>query len=190
MTKTIAALSLIAALACSLRIPNRITPEEHGVYADWMNFHFSKDPPVNLHLQSSTVAFHPPSDGPCGQTDLREAGVPGALINQLLALGTAEYRLEVFTPDTKLAVPWSYKVFDARHPAESEHQQTGEYGDMAKQRYRLLEFSRVAFDRAHNKAFFYVSDTCGTLCGMAVDIYAHKESGGWVFSKVGCEMMY
>jgi hypothetical protein len=151
-----------------------------------MKFHFSKDAPINLYLQSSTVAFHPPSDGPCGQTELRVAGVPWTLINQLLALGTAEYRLEVFSPDTKLAVPWSYKMFDARHPAAPERQDP----TFLDNRYRLLEFSRVAFDRAHSKAFFYASDTCGSLCGTAADIYAHKESGGWSFKNVGCEEFY
>src|SRR3569832_259339 len=29
----------------------------------------------------------------------------------------------------------------------------------------LLAFSRVGFDRAHNKAYVYARETCGALCG-------------------------
>jgi hypothetical protein len=180
MTKSIVVLTLFAALTCSLRIPNRIAPEEYGVYSDWMKFHFSKNEPINLYLRSSTVAFHPPPDAPCGEKDLHIAGVPWALINQFHALGTVEYRLDVFSQDTKLAVPWSYKMFDPQHPPPPVPTELQERG-------RLVEFSRVAFNRGHTEAFFFVMDTCGPRCGTDDDVYAHKESGGWVFKNVGCE---
>jgi hypothetical protein len=43
----------------------------------------------------------------------------------------------------------------------------------------VLGFSRIGFDRAHNKAFVYVSETCGTLCGNGYAFRLEKINGSW-----------
>jgi hypothetical protein len=44
----------------------------------------------------------------------------------------------------------------------------------------LLGFSRVGFDRAHTKAFLYVSESCGSLCGNGYAVILEKVNGSWV----------
>ena len=105
--------------------------------------------------------------------------MPRALIRQLHALGEAEYWLPDTYSPTKLRIPWSYKLVDDWRliPQESEA-------------YRLVGFSRVAFDTTYSKAFFAVSDACGGLCGGGGAVYAHKRNGAWVFENGGCNWMY
>jgi hypothetical protein len=105
----------------------------------------------------------------------REGAVPRTLITQLHALGEAEYWLpDVYSP-TKLHIPWSYKLVD-------------DWRLVSQKRglYQLVGFCRVAFDVAHGKALFAVSDTSGG--GGAV--YAYKKNGAWVFESSGCNWVY
>ena len=43
----------------------------------------------------------------------------------------------------------------------------------------LLGFSRVGFDKAHTKAFVYVSEICGSLCGNGYSFILEKVNGSW-----------
>jgi len=43
----------------------------------------------------------------------------------------------------------------------------------------LLAFSRVGFDRAHNKAYVYARETCGALCGDGYSFVLEKVNGTW-----------
>lgn len=43
----------------------------------------------------------------------------------------------------------------------------------------FLGFSRVGFDRAHNKAYVYARETCGGLCGEGYSFVLEKVNGSW-----------
>ena len=98
-----------------------------------------------------------------------------SLIKPLRELGDAEYRLDFDHPQKKLLVPWNYKVADEWELIPEERMQ-----------YKWIGFSRVAFNRAHDKALFAISDVCGSLCATGAVVYAHKENGAWVFENGGC----
>ena len=139
-----------------------------------MNHYFSKHAPNSLYLRSRTFEF-PPESGGCTNEKIQKAGVPLTLIKPLRKLGDAEYRLDFDYPQKKLLIPWNYKVADEWEliPEERMH-------------YKWIGFSRVAFNRAHDKALFAISDVCGSLCGTGGPVYAHKENGAWVFENGGC----
>jgi hypothetical protein len=179
MRECLAAIALVVALAgCGGRIPNKVSADEYGVYAEWMKVHFSKNPPSNLYIGSRTFVFDALKTDGCGNAIHDKAGVPWALIKQLHALGEAEYSLpDVYSP-TKLRIPWSYKVVDDWRLVSQE-----------PGLYRLVDFSRVAFDSAYSKALFAVSDTSGGV-GWGGAVYAHKKNGAWVFESGGCNWAY
>jgi hypothetical protein len=179
MRKCLAAVALLVTFTgCGGRIPNHVTTDEYGVYAEWMKAHFSTNPPNNLYVDSRTFVFDPLSSG-CANAIHGKAGVPWALIKQLHALGEAEYWLPDAYSSTRLSIPWSYRLVDGL-PLIS--QESGPY--------RLVGFSRVAFDTTNSKAFFAVSDACGGLCGGGGAVYAHKQNNAWVFKSGGCDWMY
>jgi hypothetical protein len=87
--------------------------------------------------------------------------------------------LDVYRPETKLRFPWNYTAVEdwrlvSREPG----------------RYQIVYFSRVAFNLAHSKAFFAVSDICGGDRGWEGAVYAHKKNGAWVFESGGCHWVY
>ncbi len=43
----------------------------------------------------------------------------------------------------------------------------------------LLAFSRVGFDKAHNKAYVHARETCGGLCGDGYSFVLEKINGSW-----------
>jgi hypothetical protein len=181
METRLAAIALFIVLAgCNRRIPNSIRPDEYVVYAEWLQAHFAKEAPANLYINSRTFVFDPFQAAGCANAiDDHKAGVPWALIKQLHALGEAEYRIPEAYSSTTLRIPWSYKLVDDWRLVL---QDSGTY--------RLVGFSRVAFNAAHSKAFFAFSDACGGLCGRGGAVYAHKQNGAWVFESVGCNWLY
>jgi hypothetical protein len=175
MNKHIALIALMVSVAgCKAQIPNRVTADEYAIYSTWMNQYFSKHAPNNLYLSSHTFKF-PSETGGCTNEKLRDAGVPSSLIEPLRDLGDAEYGLAFDDLHKNLLIPWKYEVVGDWEPIPEERMD-----------YRWIGFSRVAFNRAHDKALFAISDTCGGLCGHGGPVYAHKENGAWVFENVGC----
>jgi hypothetical protein len=182
MRKPLAVIAVVFAIAgCNGRIPNRVTLDEYGVYSQWMKVHFSKNEPKNLYISSRTFVFDPVArTAGCRANAVHDkAGVPWSFIKQLHALGEAEYRLPDAYSPTKLDIPWSYKLVD---DWRSISQEAGQY--------RLVSFSRVAFDITRRKAFFAVSDACGGLCGAGAAVYAEKRNGAWVFKGTSCSWVY
>jgi hypothetical protein len=174
MKKCIAVIIFIASLAgCKAQIPNSVTADEYAIYSARTNHYFSKHPPSKLYLRSRTFAFT--TDSVCSKQQLEELGVPPSLVQQLESLGDAEYRMEFDQPQKKLLIPWSYKVADEWELIPEERLQ-----------YKWIGFSRVAFNRAHDKAFFATWDVCGSLCGTGGPVFAHKENGAWMFENAGC----
>jgi hypothetical protein len=175
MKKCIALIALIASLAgCKAQIPNQVTADEYAIYSAWLNKYLSKNPPNSLYLSSRTFEFPPESSG-CTNRRLQKAGVPLSLIKPLRELGDAEYRLDFDYPQKKLSIPWNYKVAAELELIPEERLQ-----------YKWIGFSRVAFNRAHDKALFAISDVCGGLCGTGGTVYAHRENGAWLFKNGGC----
>jgi hypothetical protein len=177
MKQCIALIALIASLAgCKARIPNSVTADEYAIYSAWMNHYLSKHAPNSLYLSTRTFAF--PSG--CRNEKIQKAGVPLSLIRPLRELGDAEYGLEFdHYPEKKLLIPWNYKVVSEWELIPEERMQ-----------YKWIGFSRVAFNRAHDKALFAINDVCGGLCGTGQTVYAQKNSGTWVFENGGCLWVY
>jgi hypothetical protein len=178
MKRCVAVVVFIASLAgCKLQIPNRVSPDEYSIYSDWMNSYFSKRAPSRLYLATRTFAFPPESSG-CTNEKIQKAGVPLSLINPLRELGDAEYQLEFDYPEKKIHILWRYTVAD-------------DWGLIPqKPEYKWIEFSRVSFNHARDKALFGISDSCGGLCGSGHTVYAHKNNGAWVFENAGCSWVY
>jgi hypothetical protein len=125
------------------------------------------------------MVFDPLETSGCGSAIHDKAGVPWALMKQLHALGEAEYWLPDTYSPTRLRIPWNYKMVDDWRLVSEE-----------SATYRLVAFSRVAFDTSHSKAFFAVSNACGGLCGHGGAVYAHKQNGTWIFEDVDCNWQY
>jgi hypothetical protein len=175
MKTCLAIVALVLTLeGCNGRIPNSVSADEYEIYSEWLKVHFVKEAPGNLYISSRTFVFDP-----LKETNACRTGMPLPLIKQLHALGEAEYRLPDAYSPARLGIPWNYKIVDDWRLVSEE---SGSY--------RLIAFSRIAFDTTHKNALFAVSDACGGLCGHGGAVYAHKQNGAWVFEDGGCNWLY
>jgi hypothetical protein len=160
-------------------IPNSVSDEEYSLYSAWAKHHF-KEQPSRLLLASRTFVFDPLGPQGCNVKMLQaKAHVSSSLLRALHDLGEAEYA--VHTSKFRLPafrIPWNYD--------ESE----GLYTNPSRP-FRLIAFSRVAFNRDRSEAFFAVSNSCGGLCGGGGPLIAIRKDGEWVFSSdLGCFWQY
>lgn len=177
-TAPLALILVAAAIGCDhlqARIPNVVSTEEYEIYSAWLQQHFAQQPPKNLFIMSRTFVFDPEAAMNTGCANaLRQAGVSLRLIEQLHALGDAEFLMRVYPPlEKNLHIPWPYKEIDTLPWPEPGP-------------YRAISFSRVAFNRQHNEALLSVSNLCGGLCGQGGALIARKDHGQWKFRSVGC----
>ena len=174
------ALSLPACRERAMPIPNSVSDEEYSVYSAWVKHHFKEQPP-RLLLASRTFIFDPlRPHGLCNAKLLESRGhVSSFLLRELHDLGEAEYLVD--TRKFKLPafrIPWEYE-------------ESGRLYTNPSPGYRLIKFSRVAFNRDRSEAFFAVSNSCGGLCGGGGAILAIHKQGEWVFrSDLGCSWVY
>jgi hypothetical protein len=167
----------VAVLTSSCRqdaapIPNIIADDEYSVYAAWLKRHF-KEQPARLLLANRTFIFDPIDRRGCA------AGVPDPLARALHGLGEAEYfvRTEKFK-HPPFTIPWSYEESPGL-AAESTPP------------FRLIAFSRVAFNRSRSEGYFAVSDACGGLCGYGGAVLAVRRQGEWTFKAApSCAWVY
>jgi hypothetical protein len=158
-------------------IPNWVTDEEYSVYSAWIKHHFKEQPP-RLLLASRTFIFDPLAPTTCGQALQPRGEMSSSLLRALHDLGEAEYPVRIGKfqlPAFK--IPWNLEEWDrARNPPGP---------------FRLIAFSRVAFNRDRSKALFAVSNTCGGLCGGGGALVAIREKDEWVLrSDPGCVWAY
>ena len=167
-------LCLVAALSsCSRQIPNKITPAEYSLYSQWTSALFKKNPPELRYVSRRTGVFDP-LDSAC-KSALEKDGASLSLMNEIHALGNAEYLFDV-NSNASLQIPWNYKETDAPP-------------DLPPGSFHLVTFSRVAFNRDQTEAFFAFFDACAPgQCGHGGYIEATKryEDGKWIFRQVGC----
>lgn len=180
MTRLALVLALVLGFAgCNAQIPNHVSEDEYRLYAEWVKGRFSKEAPKKLYVGTRTFAFDPAKQAGCERTI--ERVIPQEFTRQLHALGEAEYRLDIVDQENaKLHIPWKYTAIDDWRLISESPQEAYDY----------LQFSRVAFDRSHTKAFFAVSDSCGGLCGSGAAVYSYKENNSWVFKNGGCSWIY
>lgn len=158
-------------------IPNSVSDEEYSVYSAWIKHHFKEQPP-RLILESRTFLFDPLRPYGCGKT-LAQAHVGSRLVRALHDLGEAEYPVQ--TDKFRLPpyrIPWKYEAWDrlSTYPTDG---------------FRLIRFSRVAFNHDRSQGLLAVSDSCGGLCGGGGALIAMREQGEWVFrSDLGCVWVY
>jgi hypothetical protein len=132
-----------------------------------------------LYLSVRTFIFDPLEALGCGGGEMhKRAGIPWALMKELHALGTAEYPLEVHGQQPPWGIP---ERFQPGNEIRGIKEKPGSY--------TLVSFSRVAFNRGNDKAFFAVTTTCDQ-CGGGKAVYAHKDNGRWVFEDVDCSWTY
>jgi hypothetical protein len=159
-------------------IPNSVSGEEYSLYSAWVKHHFKEQPP-RLLLASRTFIFDPLRPRLCNAKLLESRGhVSSSLLRALHDLGEAEYPVD--TRKFKLPafrIPWKYD-------------ELGPYTTPSPP-FRLIEFSRVAFNRDRSEAFFAVSNSCGGLCGGGGAVLGIHKQGEWVFrSDLGCSWLY
>jgi hypothetical protein len=158
-------------------IPNSITDEEYSVYSAWLKHHF-KEQPTRLLLEGRTFIFDPLRPYGCGKT-LAQAHVSSRLLRALHDLGEAEYPMQ--TDKFRLPpyrIPWKYEEWYrlSAYPSDG---------------FRLIQFSRVAFNPDKSQGLFAASDSCGGLCGGGGALIAIREKSEWVFrSDLGCVWVY
>jgi hypothetical protein len=158
-------------------ISNSVTDEEYSVYSAWIKHHFKEQPP-RLLLASRTFIFDPLNPITCGKAVEPRGDASSSLLRALHNLGEAEYPIRIgkfHLPAFR--VPWNVEEWDRA---------TNPYGP-----FRLIAFSRVAFNRDRSKALFAVSNSCGGLCGGGGALLAIREKGEWIFrSDLGCVWAY
>jgi hypothetical protein len=157
-------------------IPNKVTPDEYQLYSEWTAQHFAAKAPDQLFFSKRTFVFDPLEKFGCGDRLHADNAVSSSLINQLHALGEAEYALD-FYPPSGLRVPWPHKEVDG---LPNDQPNT----------YRLIGFSRVAFNLDHSEALFAISDSCGGECGGGGARLARRENGKWTFRTTSCVWEY
>jgi hypothetical protein len=159
-------------------ISNSVSDEEYSLYSAWVKNHF-KEQPRRLLLESRTFIFDPLGPASCNAKILEAQGhVSPSLLRALHDLGEAEYPVDTRKFELPaFRIPWKYE--------ESE----GLYTNPSPP-FRLIAFSRVAFNRDRSEAFFAVSNSCGGLCGGGA-LLAIRRQGEWVFrSDLGCVWLY
>ncbi len=163
-------LGLALLAGCSPKIPPKVETAEYELYSAWMQNYFKKAPEGTLYLSARTFAW----PDACDQI-MKKAGVDSGLVAQLSSLGEAEYPMELRAPGMKS--PWPFK-------------ETVGYPSDAPGTYRLVAFSRAAFNRQHTQALFAASDSCGSLCGGGGAVIAWRDNGAWQFKPSGCLWQY
>jgi len=164
----------------ALPIPSSISDEEYSVYSAWIKHHFIEQPP-RLLLSRHTFIFDPLSSQGCNPKELEaQAEVSLSLLRSLHTLGEAEYPLRTDKfQQREFKIPWKYE--------ESEGLPTAD----PSRPFRLIAFSRVAFNRDRSKAFFAVSNSCGGLCGGGGPLVAIRKEREWAFRpELGCYWVY
>jgi len=174
LLRTILAVALAAYcfldVACTSRIPNRVTTEEMDLYREWLKHQFANQPPEQLYVDDQTFVFDPVRNK-CDAALRRTDGVSKALIKQLHALGNADYPLDVESNQLKL--PWPYRVLDPRKVPPA-----------TPGKLHIISFSRVAFSGDHSQALFAVGDSCGGECGGGGPMLANKHGNVWQFRRL------
>ena len=155
------------------QIPNAVSDREYQVYSAWIKHRFENKAPKALFLYSRTFVFDPLTSYGCGDTLHQQDAIRWDMIRRLHDLGTAEYLLDFDFNQPNFRIAWDHRVVDSP-PSDPE------FG------YDALSFSRVAFNRAGDKALFAVSDQCGAgLCGKGGAVLASKLSSVWHFQNTG-----
>jgi hypothetical protein len=160
-------------------IPNIVGEVEYSVYASWLAHHF-KEQPSSLLLADRTFIFDPIGALTCSAKNMETHGhVDPSLLQALHSLGKAMYPVETAKFQLpQFRIPWKYQ---------------GSIGLSANPTspFRLVTFSRVAFNRDRTEGLFAVSNSCGGLCGGGGALLATRESGSWTFRSIaGCSWIY
>jgi hypothetical protein len=175
-TRVLFVCCIVFTTSCTPAISNKVSPEEYELYSAWTAQHFAAKTPDQLFFFSRTFVFDPLEQYGCGDTLHGDNGVPWSQIKRLHALGEAEYPLDFYSKG-RLDIPWPYKEVDSL-PLDG------------RGTYRIVGFSRVAFNRDHTEGLFAISDSCGGLCGGGGARLARRENGKWTFRTTVCNWIY
>ena len=156
-----------AMLACTPKIPDKVTAQEMDLYREWLQQKFGSKAPEHLYLDDQTFVFDPLRQEGCGKALHQTDDVSNSLMRALHNLGSAAYELDVSPKDMKL--PWSYQILNVREFPR------------ATQGLHVISFSRVAFASSSKEALFAVNDLCGLQCGSGWAVSATKDNGAWKF---------
>lgn len=160
-------------------IPSRVTDEEYAIYAAWIDHHF-KQQPEHLFIQSRTFTFDPAGAGPCNLLPLERQGrIDPALLESLHQLGKALYPVHtVKFRSQPFKIPWEFQ--------ESEGRAIQPFRP-----FKLVAFSRVAFNHDRTQALLAVDILCGEICGGGNPVVATRDNGAWTFNEnIGCLWKY
>ena len=168
---------LVAMAGCAPKIPTKVAAEEYEVYSAWIRHHFAKEQPRTLYLATRTFSWETAST--CDTKAMRKAGVDDSLARRLRELGEAEYPLNLYSRTMK--IPWDFKEASG-FPDRFSEDQPGTF--------RIVAFSRVAFNTRRTRALFAVSNICGGLCGGGGVLSGVRKDSAWTFQQTGCMWVY
>jgi hypothetical protein len=153
-------------------VPSSVTKEEFQVYSAWLSSYVAaRKMPTDIFILSSTF----PVKCSIPDSQMKRCRESARLLNPLLALGDAEYRLD---RTSSIVVPFPYRFVDTR-PASATNP------------YDTFSFTRVALNRSNSEGFFAVGiGRCegvtpkGLVCGDGISYFVHAyrtEPAGWRF---------
>ena len=159
-------LSLIPSPAGSPNLESSVTDEEYAVYSALINSTFLH-PKTDLAIIQAHTEF-----------DRESVDIPQEFKDDLLP---KIQRSETIERRFDLRV--KYVLLDHDQIENLFKKDLGKGWERYWKQYPnatgFLGFSRVGFDRAHNKAYVYARETCGGLCGDGYSFVLEKVNGTW-----------
>ena len=149
------------------RLPaDKITSEEYSVYSSLINSRFLS-PQTNLALIEGRTQF-----------DDHMVTIPKEFENDLQPKIAANYALQ-----RRLHIRVTYRLLTPAQLDALFKSDLREAWDIYWKRYPratgLLTFSRVGFNATKTRAFVYVADVCGALCGYGRTFVLEKQNRAW-----------
>ena len=167
---------------CAPKIPNVVSAEEYQIFSAWIKHDYSKKPTGAFYLATETFIRR----FDFCQKNLKSKGVD-SLAHQLEDLGDAKFLVYA---SRSIHSPWPF-------------QEANEYPPkfLRDGAFRVLQFTRVAFNQQHTAGLFAISEERGYrhpedgsteigLGGGSGIIARRKQDGTWAFEETGCITLY
>ena len=158
-------LLVVPQLAGNARLQSSVTDEEYAVYSALINSTFLH-PKTDLAILQAHTEFDQSFDIP---QEFKEDLLP-----KIQQTETIERRFDLRVKYVLLDTDQIDTLFKADLGRGWER-----YLKQYPNATGLLAFSRVGFDRAHNKAYVHARQTCGGLCGAGCSFVLEKVNGSW-----------
>lgn len=159
-------LLIVPSPAGNPNLQSPITDEEYAVYSDLINSTF-------LHPKTDLAIIQAHTEFDCESVDIPQE-FREDLLPKIQRSETIERRLDLRV---------KYVLLDHDQIENLFKKDLGRGWERYWKQYPnatgFLGFSRVGFDRTHDKAYVYARETCGGLCGDGYSFVLEKVNGRW-----------